>query len=225
MADFPISANKELAPTANLWLPVQAYYAIHGIGISCISSLGQDHPTSHTAFRASFSDLCRQYLPAPFNALCSSGPSKADFKFQNLNTTPEKVAQQSNLSNPKYSNNDAAIGKCLSSTRIKSLEDKYKIARKQNVNPKHKSRHLKREEKQFICGKVHNTSVVDFLYRMRIRSNYEEPDIYLFDTDVDEAKTHYERLLFLTSSIIYLLEKIIKRKIGRENFKKLRREQ
>ncbi len=221
MTKFPIDTHKELAQTANLWLPVQAYYAIHGIGISCITSLGYVPSTSHKAFMASFSDLCRQYLPAPFNSLCNNGPTKDAFIFHNLDTTPDKVSQQSNLSNPRYSDINAVIGKCLSSTRYKLLQDKFSKVRKQNIRPGRKRRKLNIEEKQSICRNLHSTSVIDFLYRMRIRSNYEEPDIYLLDTDINEAATHYERLCILVQLIIYLLEEILKRKIGKESFKRL----
>jgi len=221
MKNFPISDHKVLAPTANLWLPVQAYYAIHGVGISCITSLGQSAPTSHKAFRASFSNLCRQYLPAPFNALCCKGPDKTKFIFKNLNTTPEKVLRLSNLSNPRYGDIEEAIGKCLSSTRSKLLDDKFREARKQNVKPGCRTRRLKNEEKQTICNNLHSTSVVDFLYRMRVRSNYEEPDMFLLNADENESAEHYNRLVFLTEALACLLEQIICKKIGKTNFDKL----
>jgi hypothetical protein len=221
MQTFPISTHKELAPTANLWLPVQAYYAIHGVGISCILSLGQATPTTHKAFRASFSDLAGKYLPEPFNFLCYDGPEKSNFQFLNLKTTPQQVSEHSNLANPSYGDINAAIGKCLSSTRFRLLEDKYREARKKNVKPGRKGRKLKVDEKQSITDRLHKTSVVDFLYRMRIRSNYEEPDMYLFNTDKDEAAKHYHRLVFLTEALINSLESLIKKKIGKSNFNQL----
>ena len=47
METFPIKDNRDLAPTANLWLPVQAYYAVHGVGLATMISLGQESPKDH----------------------------------------------------------------------------------------------------------------------------------------------------------------------------------
>ena len=225
MESFPINENKQLASTANLWLPVQAYYAIHGAGLATMISLGQNEPKDHRAFRASFSNLASNYLPPPFNAQCSNGPEACDFIFKSLSTTTKDVIDYSSLSNPKYSFNiDCAIGKCLSTTRSKFLDELFDKARHSKPDKKRKRRNLKKDEKQNISNKLHATSLIDFLYRMRVRSNYDAPDIYLYaHGQVDDAVRHYNDLTCLTKAIFSSLSVIIEKKLGKSTFEIIER--
>lgn len=223
MSSFPINENKQLASTANLWLPVQAYYAIHGAGLAAMISLGQPEPKDHRAFRAAFSDVASCYLPTPFNAKCSNGPKAYDFMFSSINATPKDVIDYSSLSNPVYSGNlDCAIGKCLSTTRSKFLDELFDKARHSRIAKKRKRRNLSTSEKQAISTKLHATSLVDFLYRMRVRSNYDDPDIYLYaHSQVDDAVRHYNDLVFLTAAIFTSLSAIIMKKLGKSAFERI----
>ncbi|MDA8077689.1 MAG: hypothetical protein M0Z79_02010 [Nitrospiraceae bacterium] len=216
MEVFPIEKDKSLAPTANLWLPVQAYYAVHGVGLAAMLALGQTLPKAHESFKAAFADLALRYLPPPFNAGCKGGPTVVQFVFENLTTTGDQVRQQSNLVNPKYADIDCCLGKCLATTREKLLEELFKKARRDRVTQGRKRRNLTSQEKNDKAGKLHFVTAIDFLYRMRIRSNYEEPDIHLFASDqqADEAVRHYGELLLLTKALVTSLSIIIRQKIG-----------
>ncbi|MFZ3089375.1 MAG: hypothetical protein WA240_02025 [Nitrospirota bacterium] len=218
METFPIKDNKDLAATANLWLPVQAYYAVHGVGLATMIALGQESPKDHRAFRSVFSDISEKYLPKPFNAKCGNVPNNQQFVFVNLNTTIQNVKQQSNLSNPKYANIECSLGKCLSTTRRRLLDELFAKERRNKVRRGRKRRNLSSNAKQRIADKLHATTVTDFLYRMRVRSNYEEPDIHLYASDqqTDEAVRHYADLLFLTQAIVRSLSVIMLRKIGKQ---------
>ncbi len=218
METFPIGKKGELAPVANLWLPVQAYYAIHGLGLAAMLSLGQDMPKDHRTFRAAFSDITEKFFPDPFKAKCCGGPNDQQFVFLNLNATIKKVKLQSNLSNPKYADTECLLGKCLSTTRKRLLETLFNKERYNKVRRGKTRRNISKKAKQNIADNLHGTSVVDFLYRMRIRSNYEEPDIYLYASDqqTDEAVKHYSDLLSLTQSIAHPLSFIIQKKIGKQ---------
>ena len=218
MEMFPIKENRDLAPTANLWLPVQAYYAVHGIGLAAMLSLGMDMPKDHRTFRAAFSDISEKFFPDPFKARCHGGPNAEQFVFLNLNVTVEKVKLQSNLSNPRYADIECLLGKCLITTRKRFLEALFDKERHIKVRQYKTRRNLSKNAKQNIADKLHATSAVDFLYRMRIRSNYEEPDIYIYaaDQQTDEAVSHYSNLLFLTRAIAHSLSFIIRKKIGKQ---------
>lgn len=223
MASFPINENKQLASTANLWLPVQAYYAIHGAGLAAMISLGQSEPKDHRAFRASFSDLSSHYLPSPFNAQCSSEPTTQNLIFKCLKATPREVITYNSLSNPRYSDNlDCALGKCLSTTRNKFLEEQFDKARRKGIDKKRKRRNLSTQEKNDISTKLHSTSLIDFLYRMRVRSNYDDPDMYLYaHSQVDDAVRHYNDLVFLTEAIFSALATILQKKLGKASFESI----
>jgi hypothetical protein len=65
MEMLPIAEYPELASTANFWAPVQAYYALHGIGLACLAALQTTAPDDHRAFRASTGEqLVLRLLPS-----------------------------------------------------------------------------------------------------------------------------------------------------------------
>ncbi|HDR05309.1 MAG TPA: hypothetical protein ENN84_08725 [Candidatus Marinimicrobia bacterium] len=226
MEYFPIQENEDLAPIANLWLPVQAYYAVHGFGLAAMFALGRDIPKDHRSFRAVFSEMSKKYFPAPLNAQCWGGPTDQQFEFLNLDATIEKVKLQSNLSNPRYADNlDCLLGKCLSTTRKRFLEALFDMERHKGVRRDKKRRNLSRGKKQNIVENLHATSVADFLYRMRIRSNYDDPDIHLLASsqETSEAVKYYQELLFLTKFTAHPLRFIIQKKIGSKQWESLQK--
>lgn len=219
METFPIKEYNELAPTANLWLPVQAYYATHGVGLATMLFLGQAMPKEHRAFKSAFSGVAAKYFPEPLNSLCCGGTADTNFDFKNLETTSQKSKQQSNLSNPKYADLDCSLGKCLSTTRSRLLEELFNKERRNEVRTGKKRRNIPKSRKQSISDKLHDTSVTHTPpHVMRIRSNYQEPDIHLYASEhhSDEAVKHYSDLLFLTHTIVYCLSFIMRRKIGKQ---------
>ena len=223
MRKLPIKIHQELALSANLWLPVQSYYAIHGVGLATLVALGQQPPKDHRAFRASFSQLTQKFFPIPFCACCTGGPQPKGFSFLGICTTPAEVAAQSNLANPNKSNEAHFIGKNLESTRKRTIDELFDKARHEQVKKGRKRRNLSKANKQSVCQRLHGTSVCDFIYRMRVRSNYDDPDMYLFASgDLTSAVTHYQNLLYLTEVIISGLEVLIEKKIGQQAMNKLK---
>lgn len=212
---LPIERFPVLAPTVNLWLPVQAYYAIHGMGIAALIGLGYDVPTNHRAYRAAFAESLSRYFPFPFNAICRDGPRSNNFTFGNLHISAQDVASQSNLAAPSISNAEFFVGKSLSTTRRNLLEEQYEKARHRNVAPGRSYRQLNGGEALRISSKLAGTSIVDLLYRMRIRSNYEDPDMYVEALDQPvAASTHYRAFTYLVAMIIEGLRSVIRRTIA-----------
>ena len=220
MSRLPIHDHPELSISANMWIPVQAYYAINGVGLSLLAVLKQ-RPKDHRAFLACFANVISRFLPSPLCACCDGGPDASSFSFANIDTSYEQVATQSNIANPRHSVGDHFVGKSLSTTRDKSLSDLFDKARHQRTSGSSR-RNLKPPEKANICRGLHPTTICDFIYRMRVRSNYEDPDMYLFASEnVQDAASHYEDLLHLTEMIVAGLDCIIERKIGTQEMVKL----
>lgn len=215
MQKLPVDDFPDLAATANLWLPVQAYYVAHAMGIAVLVALRQQVPKNHRRFRAAFSQAVSRLLPFPFCALCRGGPQAQDFTFMGITTSPDLVAAQSNLANPGYSQGHHFIGKSLSTTREKALEEVFDRARRERVKPDRSRRNLKLNERHRLAQKLHDTSIADLLYRMRVRANYDDPEMYLaaFD-DVEGAVAHYRALTYLSAVLVEGLCRIIRSKIG-----------
>ena len=81
LSDLPIDTNDGLALTGNLWLPVQAYYAINGVGWATMIALGMSMPVrkTHGIFLKFFSQLMIAYITEPFFLTCEGGPGLRDY--------------------------------------------------------------------------------------------------------------------------------------------------
>lgn len=224
MERLPVDTFSGLAATANLWLPIQAYFAVQAMGNALYIASGQEVPGNHRAFLAAFSRNIVQYLPFPFNALCIGGPTVMDFTFKNILTSPDEVLSQNQLEDPKYSEGHRFLGKSLSTTRERSLSAIFDNARSRNVKKGRTRRRLMGDEKCRISGSLHSTSIADFLYRMRRRANYDDPNMYLkaFE-DVAGEVDHYRLLLNLSKTLIDSMNIVISRKIGRQNMERMDR--
>ena len=215
MRRLPLDDFPDLAATANLWLPVQAYYAVHAMGIAAFVALGHQVPRNHRAFCAAFSQTVCRLLPRPFGAVCSGGPQPKGFTFTGIIASSDMVAAQSNLANPKYSGGDAFLGKSLSTTRAKLLDESFERARTENIRPNRSRRNLPLEERRKLAQNLHKTSIADLHYRMRRRANYDDPDMYFAAfSDSQGVVTHYRALARVSDFLAVGLCGIIRRKIG-----------
>ncbi len=222
MQQLPVQSQPELASVANLWLPVQSYYAFHGVGLACMAALGQEIPRDHRAFRAQSAKLVSWLFPTPFSVSCSGGPTPAEFTFSGIKTSPKEIAEHNALTTPHRFNADVFIGKCLSTTRERLLDENVKSAQHQNVSKGKTRRNVKSSEKQKISERLNPTTVCDFIYRIRFRSNYDNPDMYLYSAQFqDDAVELYQNVTRLTQLIVLGLSTIIKKKIGSKAFSRL----
>jgi hypothetical protein len=195
---LPIDKYPEIATTANFWAPVQAYYALHGVGLACLAALNTTPPVDHRAFRASITEqLVIRLLPFPFNLWCDG--LEADDKdcpceLGNCGISMAQVVSASNLENPSRYNAETIAAKALHTTRMKFLKEHFDTLRSKKVKPGKTRRNLKREEKLGAERNLHRTSIFDFIYRIRVRSNYDDPEMYIHgQTDADTAQRHYQQ--------------------------------
>jgi len=135
--ELPVKQHPELTLSANFWLPVQSYYAIHGVGLATMIALGRGSPRSHRSFRADFSELVNKYFPTPFCGRCIGGPEQKGFSFQGISTSVDKVTRQSQLANPAFVEEiDNFVGKSLSTTRERFLKFRFEVLRRETESMK-----------------------------------------------------------------------------------------
>ncbi|MHB8105410.1 MAG: hypothetical protein ACYDG5_07735 [Dehalococcoidales bacterium] len=215
---LPVDTNKDLASIGNLWLSVQSYYSIHGIGTATMIALRMSMPghSTHRSYRAAFSQIMDAYLPKPFCAICFGGPSIGDYVFKNLNTSASSVRNLVQLYNPEaYGPIDDFIGKTLSTTRTYFLEERV-------IDKHKKKKRLTRAEKLQCCNNEHSTSLCDLLYRLRLHSNYDNPDMYIYADGGEAAKERYKNLQHLTELVIIGFETLMEKAIGTAQMDTLR---
>jgi len=216
------------AAIANFWAPVQAYYAIHGAGMAALVALGTDAPHDHRAFRAALvQQVVRRLFPRPFSITCQGMVVKprSGVHFENTAVTLDEALQEHNLRNPWFNNPEALVAKALMTTRRHLLEDLLAKVRTQDVAPGRKRRNISPAKRSRIADKLQPTSIVDFLYRFRKRTNYDDPRMFIHGQgDSREAHAHYRRLYSLTTVLVKLFEKIVEKKVGQDAFGQLKKQ-
>lgn len=226
MRSLPVEKNPELSKSANFWLPVQAYYAVHGFGLALMSSLNIKLPENHRAFCSLMgTNVLSQLFPFPFNVSCGGYALGAEnqWSLKNLNCTNNDVSQVSTLASIRDENCQSLIGKSLLTSRKNLLTDSFDEERTRGVAKGKKRRNIMPDRKQEIASKLHPTTFVDFLYRMRIRSNYDDPNIFVYgQLDTDSALRHYRNIIAMVDTFKELAGNVIRRKIGKADFDAVR---
>ncbi len=163
------------------------------------------------------SGIIDKYFPRPLSTTVAG--IRPNIVVSGINVTASDISQQSNLEHPPYGKPELHVAKCLVTTRERDLDELFTRARYRKIKPNRKYRQLKPSEKSQIVSSLHKTTLCDFLYRIRIRSNYDDPDMYIFgQNDVTDAAKHYLNLVTLTEAVIACLENLIKRRIGEVQF-------
>lgn len=226
MKQLPLDTQPDLAASANYWAPVQAYYAAHGYGLAVLNALGARRSCDHRHFRSLLSDLgLGRLFPFPFNMLCAGDPLvKNECSVENCPVDLAEILSVSNLAMPSEKNAAPLVGRSLFATRKYFLRELFDRHRKEGKKRKGKSRkNLMQSDKRRLAKGLHATSFVDLLYRMRVRSNYDDPEMFIFgQTGEDVAVSHYRNLLDIVEGFALLCGNVISRKIGRADYEVLR---
>ena len=206
----------EVARAAVFWVPVQAYYAVHGVGNALLDALDDGQPPMrHTAFLRSIAAKARTYLPDPLGATCKGDPDDGAITIGRSAVSVGAARLASNLSDPSVVGPERLVAKCLLTTHQRTVDARLEDKRSRPRPGRTTRRRLSAAEKIAIADRVGETSVVSFLYRMRCRSNYDDPGIYLHDDAGPELYVqHYNDLLKLTDALVSSFCHVLERRIG-----------
>lgn len=191
--DVPVDDSPDFAMTSALWLPVQAYYAIHGFGMACLAAKdGPDNlPQTHGGFiRRAESSIVRHLLPPPFGAILWNGYKGFNYLQPELINLPDdrkSIGSGLNLERPNIETRDAHIAQCLDTTRRRLIEEKLDRERTRARKPGKRNGVLKQSAQIEIAKSVGPTTILDYLYRVRVKSNYEDPTMYQERSEDAEA--------------------------------------
>lgn len=226
---LPVAKHNELAFSANLWAPVQAYYAIHGYGLAILSLLNSAKLRRHRSFLLTISDqVFAGLIPFPFNIRCGGDPTLPGgqgLRFYGVELNPTAVVGFSNLANVQGEDRLLAMGKSLETTRSRQIEEKFKEMRELRPPKGKKRRNIKKAEKDRIIARWQATTIADLMFRLRIRSNYEDPSMLLHGQGTPEqAAEYFQGLQDLVQKLSALFEGIIAKIVGEDALRKVRAE-
>jgi hypothetical protein len=199
---------------ANIWAPVQAYYALFAAARARFTASGQKQ-SPHRSLLSSLANLLSSstWLPAPWSNICTGCTASRTTKVSGL--PPSAEIGISGLSAPRtVSKSWGLIELCLRKTREARLNELNSDWKR-----RHNRKNMFKAEKKDVADKAQPTTIFDFFYRLRIRSNYMDAESFaLGPGSADEARSFYENLTYLTSSSLLLVEALIAARIGLRAF-------
>ena len=197
---IPVDEMPEFAMASALWLPVQAYYAVHGFGLALLAATGSaaSMPQTHGAFmKVAAERIVDRLFPQPFSAVLRRGYDRWKHLPGDLTGVPDSragIRSGLNLERPDEATREVHIAQCLDTTRRRLIEDKLKDARTKARKSGKRGARLNSQQQVCIADFVGPTTVFDYLYRVRIKSNYEDTTMY------QQGLEHADTLIELVKS-------------------------
>ena len=210
-------SNEDCIPYANQWVCVQAYYSLYAALRAFFISIGVSVLDTHTESLRTISEQikCRPGLfPFPWKILCLGDPEQRIYEGisgGNINhghSPLEKIHKE---------NATDSIAKFLKTTRTKIAKKKIIEWKRQN-----KTKRILASHKERVLANLYATSLFDGMYRLRIRSNYEDADIFFHSVmNNKQAFEFYDSLRNLTSNGLLTLEFLLAKHISRQSYESI----
>lgn len=206
-----VSPEIEIIKVGNLWRPIQAYYAIYSAGEAVSYALDGRLIESHSKCIAKLNSIFVDRIRIKPWCYCYHGNTRKGLKPKNF---PANTKTVNNLSRKKGLPIDM-IATCIQAEHRNRIED---------FEPKKlTSKQKERGEKKLLKLDYDPgyTTVFNFLYRLRIKSNYKDAEIFISDSPDEYVKEFAENLASITNTTLLLFEIIIIRRWGKDRFVRL----
>lgn len=197
------------------WAFPQAYYSVFGVILAKFKAIGHTEMT-HTAVLKKFGSLLEEgKLPDSISLYCN-GTDK-DLNFYNIDK-PENIDSNMaiDVNNEVTVNNH--ICQFLGATRKLRLKEKapsMKFFKKDGTRRKN----LNKEHWDKVSQSIGNTTILDFLYRKRIKGNYQ--DIETYNASNFKGELVLNCLCEIIDRINLVNEAYIYKAIGHDDFKNI----
>ena len=229
------SHDDDLVGVANNWSVVQAYYACYHAVQALTLARKQPSPKTHDAVRNQYAEMWVTRGTDGF------APWSLGWQLDQCNNVPADAALPKLYSNLQGSDEDncwSFAAMALKTTRVEPLKKREKNLRRakkadarkvwqatQVVRAKEGKRptkaptalpYLSADEKTRIDAEFAATSIIDYLLRLRVRSQYKDPTMFT-DGPINpwESREVHEHLVRITASTLLLHEMHIARTISK----------
>lgn len=201
---------------SNAWTPVQAYYAVYMSIHAWLSTVGMGKIDDHTAtLRTAVRHLVdARLLPHPWDVTCTGAP---DLGERVIHGTPPEVDVDQHLellAAPSLGDAYQRLAKMLETTRGNRLA---RNAREWKARTGRKA--MRKPEKRSLATALHATTLFDYLWRLRIRSNYGDVSAFLMSGVEDRSHGSFHAgLVSLAGSTCLLVQSLIVARVGQRVF-------
>jgi len=223
LLNFPGLLKNDSLKFSNHWAPVQSYYSIYLalralILAKGISSAKEGH---NKTLRVTVYNFIQgeKIFPLPWKVLYSNRG------FQNLpqNISPSTI---NSLENPYHFINDEkklwdSFCLFLRTTYDRMIENKCQRWKDNNPINGRRRKRLPPGQRKKIANGSRPSSIFDYFYRLRIRSNYKDADIFLLGSLSHENEYYFNAICYITDKTLFLIEYYIARYIGKKQMKQI----
>ncbi len=227
-----VTRDDELVRLMNNWSVVQAYYAAyHGIQ-AVVVARGKPRPETHPKTQALFADHWTNraiQLPPWSLAACAGGWKNTPREITDVHPwvgcDTNSCLDLSGLAMRTTRDDALPLAERKARERKRSEAKKaWKRDRDERVGAGKRARkekrfplpRLKAGEKQTVRSKVRAYTVLDYLYRLRIKANYEDANMFVDGpTAEDQSLYLYTDLVDLTSATLLVHELQVGACVGR----------
>lgn len=187
----------EVLRISNAWLPVQAYYAVYTAAEAVAYAIDGAKADGHQKALRKITDLAVKLDVPPWN-LAYSGAKGKDGKQHVPRNFPTDIVPGHNLAGLSASNL-SIIAKCLKAEHQNRIKEDYRRTQKRQY--------------QYDPGL---TSLLHFLYRLRIRSNYHGIELFIVPENEEAIREFTANLQKIVARTLCYFEVILLRRCSRE---------
>ena len=216
--NLPNDFDPSLKFYSNLWAPVQAYYSIYLALRALIEAKCIQCREDHTTTLSLIASWIRKgdFSLLPWSVYCKGCVEYENHKYYNLPNGYE-TSKISPMTNPSKENMWDFYCLMLRTTRKKLLA-RRKIEWKREKNRKR----MRRDQIFDLDRDIHPTTFFDNMYRLRIRSNYQDADAFMMGTQtLNDAANYHSVLTGITKATLFIIEMYICMLLGQGAFKKV----
>jgi hypothetical protein len=203
LAMYDVELNNPRLWLSNQWAQVKAYYANTRMATAWLMARDGNAPDNHARLlRAISAQVTQQQLfPCPWSLCCTSRFPEA--KYTGFAAPPRPISSLA-LNGDRYDR----TAMMLRTTREREIE--------RLVNETKKQRRLKRAPNGETTKQdrtLRATTVFDFAWRMRHRSNYGDPAMFYVGTLTPErARTYAAAIRTFTGATMFIFEAMVSQK-------------
>jgi hypothetical protein len=196
------------------WAFPQAYYSTFGSLLAHFKALGYTQE-SHKAVLRNFSTLVEQNkFPRSISFYCTGGKKNIEF----VNITKPNDFESFEFDTENIRTIDNQICQFLKATREIKLNEKAPDLKFTNRNGQ-KRKKLSPAMWQQVSNAIGNTTIMDLLYRKRIKANYQ--DIETFSSPKFKGIQVLSNLSEIVNILNFINESYIAKAIGIDNYEKI----
>lgn len=199
------------------WAFPQAYYAVYGQRMAYSIVHGYQEDSHQKVIRRFGNDALELRLPASL-AICVTG-TKNNYEHHNIAVIDDFTTDR-RLRRVDHAMVAGYVGSALRGTRGFDLDRLRRERAKEFVTSKGKpTQKLNREQWQSIAKNLGPTSLMSFLYRKRLKANYDNVDA--LHSDVIDANNLLSDIRCIVNAFALVHESLILFRMGRRAFEEM----